>query len=101
MLNVIAIMNARPAKRDELLRLLRAIVPEVRRENGCIEFGPPVIDAPGYDQATFGPNKIVVIEKWSSSQALDAHAKAKHMVEFTAQAAHLIDSIAVHVLAAP
>ena len=37
MIHVIAIITAKPGKRDEILRHFRANVPAVRAEKGCIE----------------------------------------------------------------
>jgi quinol monooxygenase YgiN len=97
MLHVIAIITTKPGKRAEVLDLFHANIPTVRAEAGCIEYGP-TIDAPGLGQATFGPDTFVVVEKWESPEALAAHAKAPHMVEYGAKTAHLVASRAIHVL---
>lgn len=96
MIHVLAIITAKPGKRSELLDLFRTIVPTVRAEDGCIEYGP-VIDVAGADPA-FGADTFVVVEKWSTLAALKAHAAAPHMSEYGAKSRHLVDARAVHVL---
>ena len=77
MIHVIAIITAKPGKRDEILRHFRANVPAVRAEKGCIEYGAAV-DAENAlkVQTKWGPDTFLVIEKWESMEALQAHAAA-------------------------
>jgi quinol monooxygenase YgiN len=96
MIHVIAILTAKPGKRAEVLRLFNAIVPTVRQEAGCIEYGP-VVDVAGADPA-FGPDTFVVVEKWESMDHLKAHAAAPHMQAYGAQVKDLMAARAVHVL---
>ena len=44
MIHVVAVITARPGRRDEVLTHFHALVPEVRAEKGCIEY-VPVVDA--------------------------------------------------------
>ena len=99
MIHVLAIITAKPGRRDAVLREFRANMPAVHAEQGCIEYGP-VIDAedPGSARAMFGPDTFVVIEKWESPEALAAHATAPHMLAYGARTRDLVASRAVHVL---
>jgi quinol monooxygenase YgiN len=96
MIHVLAIITAHPGKRAELLDLFHAIVPVVRAEEGCIEYGP-VVDVEGA-QPAFGPDTFVVVEKWTSRETLKAHSVAPHMADYGARSKHLIAARAVHVL---
>jgi len=96
MVHVIAIITAHPGKRAQLLELFQAVIPTVREEQGCIEYGVAV-DVSGADPA-FGTDTYVVIEKWESLEALKAHSVAPHMKGFGQAAGPLIDKRAVHVL---
>ena len=96
MVHVLAIITAHPGKRTELLELFQAVVPTVREEQGCIEYGVAV-DVPNADPA-FGPDTYVVVEKWASLEALKAHSVAPHMKAFGAAAKDLIAKRAVHVM---
>ena len=40
MVYVIAIITAKPGKREEFLEAYREVVPHVRAEPGCLEYGP-------------------------------------------------------------
>ena len=96
MIHVIAILTAKPGKRAELLKHFKEIIPTVRAEDGCIEYGP-VVDVADADPA-FGPDTYVVVEKWRDLPALKAHAAAPHMKAFGAKAGDLIAERAVHVM---
>lgn len=96
MIHVIAIITAHPGKRIQLLEMFQAVVPVVREEEGCIEYGVAV-DVPNADPA-FGADTYVVVEKWENMDTLKAHSVAPHMKSFGAAAKDLIAKRAVHVL---
>jgi quinol monooxygenase YgiN len=99
MIHVVAILTAKPGKRDAILKEFRANMPAVRAENGCIEYGPAVdADGIGGFQTKFGPDTFVVIEKWESVDALKAHAAAPHMAAYAAKTKEMIASRTIHVL---
>ena len=99
MIHVIAVITAKPGKRDEILRHFRANVPAVRAEQGCIEYGAAV-DAENAlkIQTKWGPDTFLVIEKWESMAALQAHAAAPHMAAYGAKTKELIASRVIHIL---
>ena len=99
MIHVIAIITAKPGKRDEILRQFRANVPAVRAENGCIEYGAAIdAEPPLKFQAAFGADTFVVVEKWESLDALKAHAAAPHMAAYAAKTKDMIASRTIHIL---
>jgi quinol monooxygenase YgiN len=97
--HVIAVITARPKKRAELLQAFQANVPNVHAEEGCVEY-VATIDAEGAGsiQTRFGPDTFVVVEKWASLDALQAHAAAPHMAAYAAKTKDLIASRVIHVL---
>jgi quinol monooxygenase YgiN len=97
MIHVIAIITAKPGKRDEVLGHFRANVPAVHAEAGCIEYGP-AIDATTGTPAKFGDDTFVVIEKWESADHLKAHAASPHMKAYGDTTRELLANRAVHVL---
>jgi quinol monooxygenase YgiN len=97
MIHVIAIITAKPGKRDEVLAHFRANVPAVHAEAGCIEYGP-AIDATTGTPAKFGDDTFVVIEKWESADHLKAHAASPHMKAYGEKTRELLANRAVHVL---
>ena len=99
MIHVVAVLTAKPGKREEILRHFRANVPAVKAEKGCIEYGPAVDaeNALGF-QTKVGPDTFLVIEKWESMEALKAHAAAPHMAAYAAKVKELIASRTIHIL---
>ena len=99
MIHVIAVITAKPGKREDILQHFRANVPAVRAEKGCIEYGAAVdTDGMGSFQTKFGPDTFVVIEKWESLAALQAHAAAPHMLAYGAKTKDMTAARMIHVL---
>jgi len=97
MIHVVAIITAKPGKRDEVLGHFRANVPAVHAEAGCIEYGP-VVDAEGGPGAKYGPDTFVVIEEWESLDHLRAHGASPHMAAYAAKTRDLLANREIHVL---
>ena len=99
MVHVLAVITAKPGMRDSILQAFRANVPNVRAEQGCIEYGAAVDAEPALKfQTAFGPDAFVVVEKWESLDALKAHAAAPHMAAYAAKTKDMIASRAIHIL---
>jgi len=99
MVHVIATVELAPGTREKFLSEFRKIIPEVRAEAGCIEYGPAVdakTDIP--IQFRLGADKVVVIEKWESEDALKAHAAAPHMKAYGEKNKDLIAGRVLHVV---
>ena len=100
MLHVIAIVQAKPGQRAAILEAIRANLPAVRAEHGCIEYGPAIdAESVGPFHPMAGADTIFVIEKWADAAALKAHAAAPHMAAYAAKVKDLIASRVIHVLA--
>jgi quinol monooxygenase YgiN len=99
MIHVLAVVTAKPGQRAAVLAAFRANVPNVLAEAGCIEYGAAV-DAKNAlaFQTRYGPDTFVVVEKWESMAALEAHAAAPHMKAYGAQTKDLIASRVIHIL---
>jgi quinol monooxygenase YgiN len=99
MINVVAVIVAHAGKREALLAAFRANLPLVRAEAGCIEYtGAVDLEDFGAFGVPFGPDTLVVIEKWEDADALKAHARAPHMAAYAATTRELVASRAIHVL---
>jgi quinol monooxygenase YgiN len=99
MIHVIAVITAKPGKRDAVLEAFRANVPAVRAEKGCIEYGAATDADPALPvQAKYGPDTFVVIEKWESLDALKAHGAAPHMKAYGEKTRDLLASRVIHIL---
>ena len=99
MIHVVAIITAKPGQREAILAAIRANLPAVRAEKGCIEYGPAIdADGIGSFQTKAGPDTVFVIEKWEDADALRAHAAAPHMAAYGAKVKELVASRVIHVL---
>lgn len=100
MVHVLAVITAKPGKRDDVLALFNANVPAVKAEDGCLEYGA-VVDADGVGkfQTKYGDDTFVVIEKWASLDALMAHAASPHMAAYGAATKDMLDGRVIHVMA--
>lgn len=99
MIHVVAVITTQPGKRGQVLEAFRANVPHVLAEDGCIQYDAVVDHAePPPFQTPVGADTFVVIEKWASMAALQAHATAPHMAAYAARTREHIAQRAVHVL---
>ena len=101
MIHVLAVITAKPGLRSGILDAFRGNVDAVRAEAGCLAY-EAVVDAAGAapGMARFGADTFVVVERWESMQALQAHAVAPHMRAYAAKVKDLTASRAIHVMEA-
>ena len=99
MIHVIATIELNPGTRDAFLAEFHGLVPLVHAEDGCIEYGPTVDVASGAAaQPPVRPDVVVVVEKWSSLAALDAHSKAPQMNAYRPKVKDFVKSVTLHIL---
>ncbi|MGV0908460.1 putative quinol monooxygenase [Martelella sp. FOR1707] len=75
--HVVAVLKARPGKSAALLEALEAIIPAVRREDGCIRY-ELTVDRADADRA-------VMLEVWRDEAALGRHETAAPFVSLAAR----------------
>ena len=96
MIHVIATVQLKSGKREAFLEHFHRVVPHVRAEQGCIEYGPTVgIPTDISAQAPIDEDVVVVVEKWESLEALRAHLTAHHMRQYRESVADLVARPAV------
>jgi quinol monooxygenase YgiN len=99
MIHVIATIDIADGKRDAFLAEFRKLVPLVRAEKGCIDYGPAVDVATGIPaQIPQRDNVVTVVERWESLDALRAHLQAPHMLEYRARVKDLVRGVKIQVL---
>ena len=81
-INVIASIRVKPGNVPAFLKAFKANVPNVLKEQGCIEYVPAVDVATGLPPQVLDANIVTIIEKWESLDALLAHLKAPHMATY-------------------
>jgi len=94
-INVIATIRTVPGKRAEFIELFSSwLVPKVREEPGCIEYGPAIDVASGISvQDPLRENAVVVIEKWESLDSLKVHLNTPHLIEWRTVSAGLAEGM--------
>ena len=99
MICVIAAIEVAEGRREEFLNIFRKLVPTVRAETGCLEYGP-LVDFPSGipGQQPVRPNTVVVVEKWQSPAALEAHLATPHMQKFFADTEGLRTGLVLQIL---
>ena len=99
MIHVIATVEVKAGKRDAFLTEFHRLVPLVRAEKGCIQYGPAVDVPTGIPvQSAIRDNVVLVIEQWESIEALHAHLAAPHMQEYRGRVKDLVTSVQLQVL---
>jgi len=99
MIVVLATIELHAGKRAAFLDEFRQIVPKVRAEAGCIEYFPATDVSSGL--AVQGPQRddiVVVIEKWESTAALEAHLIAPHMMEYRPKVKDFVKKVGLQIL---
>jgi quinol monooxygenase YgiN len=94
MILVIGRVRCDPARREELVALLRKMQDDSRREEGCLRYG--------FFTAVEDPNSFVAVEEWADREALDRHFAQPHLREFARRLVELVDSapeVAIHEVA--
>ena len=99
MIIVLATIELHPGKRADFLAEFHKIVPKVRAENGCYEYFPAIDTASGLPvQGPAREDTVVVLEKWESVPALEAHLIAPHMMEYRPKVKEFVKRVSLQIL---
>lgn len=99
MVHVIATIDLAPGTRDRFLAEFLRLTPLVRAEAGCMEYGATVDEpTPIPVQELAGEDAVVVVEKWESVEALQAHLNAPHMADYRTRVKDLVRGVKLRVL---
>lgn len=99
MISVIATITTKPDQRNAFVAIFKELMPQVRAEDGCIEYFPAVDVDSGIDmQGGARDHVVTVLEKWESLDALKSHLDAPHMHEFRGRVQALVESLTLQVV---
>lgn len=99
MIIVLATIELNPGKRAEFLVEFHKIVPKVRAEDGCHEYFPAIDTVSGLPvQGPAREDVVVVVEKWESIAALEAHLIAPHMMEYRPKVKEFVKKVSLQIL---
>src|SRR3972149_151213 len=99
MIHVIATVETAPGRREDFLAAFAELVPDVRAEQGCLEYGPATDLATTIaDQPAPRENVVTVVEKWDNVEALRKHLEAPHMARYRRTVKDLVLGVSIRVL---
>jgi quinol monooxygenase YgiN len=80
---VVATLRVREGAEEEGMRVLRELAERSQPEDGCLAYA--------VHRAADDPLTIVMVERWASREALDAHFQQPHVAQAGARSADLLD----------
>jgi quinol monooxygenase YgiN len=98
MIHVIASIRVKAGRVPEFIAIFKANMPSVLGEKGCIEYVPTVDIDSGLPPQRKDENRVTIIEKWESLEALHAHLRAPHMLIYREQVKDIVEDLSITVL---
>jgi quinol monooxygenase YgiN len=96
---VIATIELAPGKRSAFLAEFAKVMPLVQAEQGCIEYVPTVdADTDIASQHRIGADRVTIVERWASVDALRAHDTAPHMQAYRGRVKDLVRGKEIRIL---
>lgn len=100
MIYVIAAIELSPGGKETYLAELKRVTPLVRKEKGCLEYGPTVDVPTGIPiQLPQRDNVVTLIERWESVDALKLHLSQPHFLEYRERVKDVMKGVSIQVLA--
>lgn len=75
MIILVASFRIKPAMRNRMLELSRAMIDPSNNEEGCISYQ--------FFQNPFNPDSFMFFERWKNREALDYHFETEYFKNFT------------------
>jgi quinol monooxygenase YgiN len=99
MIHVIAAIEVKPGKREAFLVEFHKLIPAVRAEAGCVEYGP-AIDLPTdiHGQVPQRKDVVTIVEKWKSLDDLRSHLIEPHMNEWRERVKDILVGVQIQIL---
>ena len=98
MINVIASIYIREGRLSEFIEIFKLNIPNVLKEEGCIEYAPTVDALTDLPPQELDANVVTIIEKWNSLDDLQAHLSAPHMLAYKENVKNLVDKVSLKIL---
>ena len=102
MIHVIATLDLAPGKRSAFLAEFAKVAPLVHAEKGCIEYVPTIdADTDLAWHARMGPDRVTIVERWESVDALRAHDTSAHMLAYRGRVKEFVRGKEIRILKTP
>lgn len=90
MIYVLATMKTQPGKAAALIAGAAPCIAATRAEEGCISYD--------YVQDTSDPDTVIVVERWTSRETLEAHLHTPHLATWRIERKPLVASSKVEII---
>ena len=98
MIHVIATMTLHPGSRGAFIEEVKGITGPVRAEDGCIEYNPAIDLDSGIITQSHEADRVIIVEKWESLDALHAHRAVPHLLAFKERVKDMVATMSIVVL---
>ena len=100
MIRVLATIQLKPGQREAFLKALKANVPNVKAEPGCIDYAPMIDVASGLPpQGELRSDAVTIVEAWESLEALRIHLSGlPHMLRYKEATREMVAGVSLQVL---
>jgi quinol monooxygenase YgiN len=99
MVHLVVTSIIKEGKMDEYLAEFKKLRPQVLVEKGCVEYTLlREFKSPLDIQEEVNPNRLTLVEKWETPEALAVHGASSHMKEFGVRAGPLQASVSARVM---
>ena len=98
MINVIASIYIKEGRLSEFVEIFKLNIPNVLKEEGCIEYVPTVDVLTDLPPQELDDNVVTIIERWNSLDDLQAHLSAPHMLAYKENVKNLVDKVSLKIL---
>jgi quinol monooxygenase YgiN len=99
MVHLVVTFVIKEGKMDEYLAEFKKLRPQVLVEKGCVEYSLlREFTSPLGIQEEVNPNRLTLIEKWETPEALADHGASPHMKDFHLRAGPLQASVSARVM---
>ena len=98
MINVIASIHIKEGRVAEFVGILKANIPHVLQEEGCIEYLPTTDIPAGLPPQELNANVVTLIERWRSLEDLHTHLSAPHMLAYHEKSKDIVEKVSLKVL---
>lgn len=99
MIHVIANIEVRPGTREAFLEEFHRVVPLVKAEAGCLDYGPHVdVRTDIGAQVPWRENVVTIVERWQGLDALRTHLAAPHMAEYRERVKDFVVNVTLQVV---
>ena len=98
MIHVLASITVKASERTAFLEILKANVPKVLKEEGCLEYSATVDFPTEVPIQEANPNVVTVVEKWETFAHLQAHFTAPHILEYKTKVEGMVEEVSLKIL---